>query len=188
LLRRSGAEAASGALLGGFEALFDGEELGFESGGYVVSYCSEVCGCGYVGVFDGVEGDVLVVGDHELLLAFGDQAFEAADALAAGDEFALGDGDFFLELGVLLDELSLHEGELLEVALEKGEFLLLLLAVRAAQDGVVLLACGVERDFQLDDALAAVLQVAHKGLLDRVEVGELLVHRSTVAGGERLLA
>lgn len=132
--------------------------------------------------------DVLVVGDHELLLAFGDEALEAADALASGDELAFGDGDLLLELGVLLDELPLHERELLQVALEEGELLLLLLAVGAPEDGVVLLARGVEGYLELDDTLASVLQVAHKGLLDRVEVGELLVHGGAVAARRGLLA
>lgn len=81
-----------------------------------------------------------MVGDHKLLLAFRHQAFEAADTLASGDELALGNGDFLLELGVLLDELPLHERELFEVALEEGELLLLLLAVGAPEDGIVLLA------------------------------------------------
>ena len=52
-----------------------------------------------------------------------------------------------------------------EVAFEEGELLLLLLAVRASKDRVVLLTCGVERDLQLDNTLAAVLQVAHKDFL-----------------------
>ena len=112
-----------------------------------------------------------MVGNHELLLTLRHQTLEAPDALATSNEFALGNSDLLLELRVLLHELPLHKRELFEVALEESELLLLLLAVGAAQDAVVLLAGRVEGDLELDDALAAVLQVAHERLLDRVEVG-----------------
>ncbi len=125
-----------------------------------------------------------MVGDHELLLAFSHQTFETTNALATGNKLALSDGNLLLELCVLLHQLSLHQCELLQVAFKECELLLLLLAVRATQNGVVLLTCRVKGNFQLDHTLAAVLQVAHKRLLDSVEVGELLVHRSAVATGQ----
>ena len=129
-----------------------------------------------------------MVGNHELLLTLRHQTLEATDPLPTGNEFALGNSDLLLELCVLLHELPLHKRKLLEVALEERELLLLLLAVGAAQDAVVLLAGRVEGDLELDDALAAVLHVAHERLLDLVEVGELLVHRSAVTAGNGLLA
>ena len=112
-----------------------------------------------------------MVGNHELLLTLRHQPLKPADALATGNKFALGNSDLLLKLRILLHELPLHKRKLLEVALEERELLLLLLAVGAAQDAVVLLAGRVEGDLELDDALAAVLQVAHERLLDRVEVG-----------------
>ena len=54
-----------------------------------------------------------MVGDHELLLAFGHQTFETTNALATGNKLALGNGNLLLELCVLLHQLSLHQCELL---------------------------------------------------------------------------
>jgi hypothetical protein len=85
-----------------------------------------------------------VVSNHQLLLTLRHQTLKATDALATGNKLALGNSDLLLELCVLLNELPLHERELLEVALEESELLLLLLAVGAAQDAVVLLAGRVE--------------------------------------------
>jgi len=68
------------------------------------------------------------------------QAFKRLYPLVAGNEFAFCDGDFFLQCAVLLDELALHDGELLEVALQEHHLLLLGAVVGCAEDVVILLA------------------------------------------------
>lgn len=85
-----------------------------------------------------------MISSCEFLLGVLQEAFERLDALVAGDELALCDGDFLLQAGVLLDELSLDDGELLEVAFEEHHFLLLGAVVRCAEHVVVLLARLVE--------------------------------------------
>jgi len=82
-----------------------------------------------------------------------EEAFEGLDALVAGNEFALGDGDFLLQGAVLFDELALDNGELLEVAFEEHHLLLLSAVVRCPEHVVILFAGFVQGDLELNDLL-----------------------------------
>ena len=75
----------------------------------------------------------------QLLLAILEQLLQALYSLVARDQLALGDGDFLLQRRVLLDELPLYDGELLEVTLEEHHLLLLGSVVRGTENVVVLL-------------------------------------------------
>jgi len=77
---------------------------------------------------------------RQLLLTILKQLLQALYPLVARYQLALGDRDLLLQRGVLLDELPLHDGELLEIALEEHHLLLLGSVVRGTQDVVVLLA------------------------------------------------
>ena len=61
----------------------------------------------------------------ELLLALLEQGFQARYPLISRDELALCDRDLLLQAAVLLHELPLDVGKLLEVALEERHLLLL---------------------------------------------------------------
>lgn len=146
------------------------------------------------------------------------QCLKILDALVAGKQLALCDPSLLLERRVLIDKLKkgfsiwspstcfspnkadghthllLHKRELLEVALKERHLLLLLLAVRVADDVVVLLLHLIQLNLELDHLrqaicepregdtanllphlLTAVLKIAHQRLLDAVELGELNV-------------
>jgi hypothetical protein len=116
-----------------------------------------------------------VIRGRQLLLTFGQQSLQTEDAIISGNQLALRNGNFLLQTGVLLHELSLHDCQLLEVALKERHLLLLLTIVAAAENVVVLLSCLIEGDFELHHSLAAILQIAHQILLHQIEVGYLLL-------------
>jgi hypothetical protein len=58
-----------------------------------------------------------VICRREFLLRVLQQAFKRLYALVSRNEFALRNRNFLLQAAVLLDELALDNGELLEVAL-----------------------------------------------------------------------
>lgn len=62
------------------------------------------------------------------------------DAFVAGNELAFCDGDFFLERGILLDELSLHHSKLFKIAFKEHHLLLLGTVVGCAEHIVILLS------------------------------------------------
>ena len=86
-------------------------------------------------------GKLPVIRSCEFLLGVLQQAFQRLYPLVAGHEFAFGDSDFLLQGAVLLDELALDDGELLEVALEEHHLLLLGTVVGGTEHVVILLAC-----------------------------------------------
>lgn len=92
-----------------------------------------------------------MVSGSELLLALLQKGFQTLDTLVASEEFSLGDCDFLLEARVLLDELTLNVGQLLEVALEEGHLLLLSAVVAAAKNVVVLFASLIKGDFKFNN-------------------------------------
>ena len=80
----------------------------------------------------------------QLLLTVLQQALKRLNALVTCNQLALSNGNFFLQRTVLLDELPLYNGELLEVALQEHHLLLLCAVVRGAEHVVVLLSRLVE--------------------------------------------
>ena len=92
-----------------------------------------------------------MVRGRQLLLAVLQQRLQAPNALVPRNQLPLRNRDLLLQTAVLLDQLPLHDGQLLEVALQESHFLLLGAVVGGAQDVVVLLASLVEGDFELDD-------------------------------------
>lgn len=60
---------------------------------------------------------VPVICHGELLLAILEKRLKALNTLIACDEFALRNRNLLLETAILLDELSLHNCQLLQVAL-----------------------------------------------------------------------
>jgi hypothetical protein len=83
---------------------------------------------------------VPVICRREFLLRVLQQAFKGLYALISRDEFALRNRNLLLQAAVLLDELALDDGELLEVALEEHHLLLLGAVVGGPEHIVVLLA------------------------------------------------
>ena len=79
------------------------------------------------------------------------QSLKILYPLVPREQLALRDSRLLLERRVLVDELLLHERELLEVALEEGHLLLLRLAVAVADHVVVLLLDLIELDLELND-------------------------------------
>ncbi len=88
---------------------------------------------------------------RQLLLAILQQALQRLDTLITCNQLALGNGDLLLQGAVLLHELPLHDGELLEVAFKEHHFLLLCAVVGSAKYVVVLLSRFVQRDLKFND-------------------------------------
>jgi hypothetical protein len=87
----------------------------------------------------------------QLLLAIMQQTLQILDSFCARREFSLRNSSLFLQLTILLNKLSLNDGQLFEVALEECHLLLLCTIVARSEDVVVLFPCLIERDLKLNN-------------------------------------
>ena len=92
-----------------------------------------------------------MVGRGQLVLRILQEALKGLDPLVSCIELPLSNSDFLLQLAVLLDELTLGEGQLLEVPLKEGHLLLLGSVVGRSENIVVLLPGFIQAEFQLDN-------------------------------------
>ncbi len=83
----------------------------------------------------------------KLLLTVLQQALQALDPLVPSDELPLCNSNFLLQAAILLDELSLHDSQLLQIPLQERHLLLLCSVVRRSQYVIVLFTRLVKRDF-----------------------------------------
>lgn len=68
----------------------------------------------------------------KFLLAVLEECFKGLNALIPRNQLALSNGNFLLQAAVLVNQLPLHGGELLQVALKESHLLLLLAVVRCS--------------------------------------------------------
>lgn len=80
-----------------------------------------------------------MVSSSEFLLRILEEALKRLYPLISRDEFAFCDGDFLLERAILLNELSLNDGKLFEIAFQEHHLLLLRAVVRCSEHVVILL-------------------------------------------------
>ena len=92
-----------------------------------------------------------MVGGSQLVLGILQETLEGLDSLISRVELSLSNSNLLLQLTILLDELALDEGQLLEIPLEEGHLLLLGSVVGRSKDVVVLLSCFIQAEFQFDN-------------------------------------
>ena len=102
---------------------------------------------------------------HQLFLAVLEEMLQALYPLIAGDKLPLGNSDLLLQAAILLDQLALDDGELLEVALKECHLLLLCLVIRGSQYVVILLSGLIQRYLKLDNLLLISLDSWNSGSL-----------------------